>query len=280
MFDSHRPWSPAVGRMIPGIGLALSLAACGQVPAPSPPTSAPASPVLASATVAPLATAADGRPQEAILIESLGPGSRLTSPIQLQGQADPAFEGALAVRLLALDGSQLASLSATIQAGIGQRGPFKAEIPFSVSQPQQAFLQVFATSPRDGGVTHLASVGVQLVPGGTQDVRPVARHPEQIAIRQPQAGATVSGGHLHVSGFGVAGFEQTLVVGLYDGQGNRLAEQPVVVQAPDLGQPGSFQAELSYSISLPGPGRLAVRDISPAFGGDVHVSSIEVQLQP
>jgi hypothetical protein len=264
-----------------GLSLMLGSAACGLAPTPTsaPPTMAP-TPAAASHTAAAPPTAVGQPPDEAILILSPGPGSRLTSPIHLQGQADPTFEQTLAVKLLGDDGSQLASLPASLQAEAGQRGPFQAEIPFSVSQPRQAFLQVFSTSPRDGGVTHLASVGVQLVPAGPQDIRTVQPHPEQIAIRQPQAGATVNGGSLHVAGFGLAGFEQTLVIDLYNVEGHKLAETPVIVNAPDIGQPGPFEADLTYSLTQPGPGRLVVRDISPAFGGDTHLASVEVTLQP
>ncbi len=39
-------------------------------------------------------------------------------------------------------------------------------------------------------------------------------------------------------------------------------------------------AKLAYTLAAAGPGRIIVHDISPAFGGDVHLSSVEVQLQP
>lgn len=262
-------------------GLMLGLIGCGPVPTSTPvPSQAP--PTLAPATDAAGAqpTAAGQRPEEAILILSPGPGSRLTSPIHLQGTSDPTFEQTLAVRLLAADGSPLASSSTTIQADAGQRGPFEMDIPFSVAQTQQAFLQVFASSPRDGGVTHLASVGVQLAAGGSEDIHPAEPHAEQITIRQPRPGETISDGQLHVAGFGLAGFEQTLVIDVYDAEGNQLAERPVIVKAPDLGQPGPFEADLSYTLAQAGPGRVVVRDVSPAFGGDTHLSSVEVRLQP
>jgi hypothetical protein len=263
-------------RFVLGVGLVLGLIGCGLVPTSTlVPSQAPPTGMAAGQP-----TAAGQRPEETILILSPGPGSRLTSPIHLQGMSDPTFEQTLAVRLLADNGSQLASVSTTIQADAGQRGAFKVDIPFSVGQTQQGFLQVFATSPRDGGVTHLASVGVQLASGGSADIHPAEPHAEQIAIRQPQPGETVSGGRLHVAGFGLGGFEQTLVIDIYDAEGNQLAEQPVMVKAPDLGQPGPFEADLSYTLAQPGPGRVVVRDVSPAFGGDTHLMSVEVRLQP
>jgi hypothetical protein len=35
-----------------------------------------------------------------------------------------------------------------------------------------------------------------------------------------------------------------------------------------------------YTLSAAGPGRIVVRDISPAHGSDVHRSSVEVDLAP
>jgi hypothetical protein len=83
-----------------------------------------------------------------------------------------------------------------------------------------------------------------------------------------------------VSGVGVASFEQTLLVELVGEDGTSLASQPVIANASDLGQPGPFSAELPYSVSSNSPGRVVVRDISPANGGDVHVTSVEVTLAP
>ncbi|HLC04664.1 MAG TPA: hypothetical protein VJK02_16640 [Anaerolineales bacterium] len=62
--------------------------------------------------------------------------------------------------------------------------------------------------------------------------------------------------------------------------GNVVASQAVIVNAPDLGQPGPYTADLPYGVAASGPGRVVVRDVSPAFGGDVHPASVEVDLKP
>lgn len=62
--------------------------------------------------------------------------------------------------------------------------------------------------------------------------------------------------------------------------GNVVASQAVIVNAPDLGQPGPYAADLPYSAAASGAGRVVVRDVSPAFGGDVHPASVEVDLKP
>jgi hypothetical protein len=217
---------------------------------------------------------------EAIFIQEPGPGSRLTSPLTVAGLADPTFEQNLVVRLVLDDGTELAVAPTTIAADVGQRGPYTVDLPFTTSGERQAFLQVYAASPRDGGITHLASVGVLIADAGPETVTPVEAQPERIRIDQPGPGDTVGGGVAHVEGFGLASFEQTLLVELLDVDGNVLASQPVTVAAPDLGQPGPFSADIPYTLAAPGPGRLVIRDISPAFGGDVHLASIEISLAP
>jgi hypothetical protein len=241
-------------------------------PAASTPTSGATAP---AEVVSPTAPAA---PDEAILILEPGPGSRLTSPIHVAGIADPTFEQNLVARLLLDDGSELALMPAQIQAELGQRGNFAVDIPFAISGERQAFLQVYATSARDGGVTHLASVGLTVADSEPENIIPVTPHPERIVIHQPAPGETISGGTAHVEGFGLASFEQTLLVEVVDEAGNVVGSQPVTVNAPELGQPGSFSVDVPYSAAFNGPGRIVVRDISPAFGGDTHRATVEVTL--
>lgn len=219
--------------------------------------------------------------EETILILQPGPGSRIVnSPLQVTGMADPTFEQNLVVRLLLVDGTELAVVPTTIQADIGERGPFAVDVPFTVSGEQQAFVQVYATSARDGGVTHLASVGLMLADAGDEQIIPIEPHAEHIQINQPLPGETVSGGTVTVAGVALASFEQTLVVEILDEAGQVLSSQPVTVEAPDLGQPGPFSIALPYEVASATPGRIVVRDLSPAFGGDAHLASVEVTLAP
>jgi hypothetical protein len=232
-------------------------------------------------TTGPEAAPADlSTSEEAILIQEPGPGSRVASPLVVRGMADSTFEQNLVVRLVGDDGTELGLTAVTIAAEMGQRGPFEATLPFTVSGEQQAFIQVFATSPRDGGVAHLNAVGVMLTDGAVE-VRPfTADGTERIIITQPLLAAEMSGGLVQVVGEGIASFEQTLLVELLDENGMILASQPVIVNAPDLGQPSTFSAELPYSVAATSPGRVVVRDVSPAFGGDTHLASVEVTLSP
>lgn len=307
------------GAVLLSILLLLSVACGGQVEAPGPEATATAAPTAtASATgtpqptatvapteAAPTATAASpteppptetvpalgpgtgegvqlDRP-EAILIQAPGVTSRITSPVRVAGEADPAFEQTLVVRIITIDGEQLVEEPAVIVAELGERGPFEVDVPFAVQEETEAWIQVYSASARDGGVTHLSSVAVTLLPGGEDEIA-AATHPtgdfERIIIDSPQNGDALSGGVVTVTGRGLAGFEQTLIVELLDESGQVIAMEPIIVDAPDLGQPGTFTAELAYDVGAETPARIQVRDPSPAFGGDVHLSSVEVTLAP
>jgi hypothetical protein len=251
------------------------------------PTTVSALPTATSASAAPLPTATTAPPivsppttgQEAILIQEPGPGWRLTSPIRVSGMADPTFEQNLVVRLLLDDGTELALTPTTIMSDVGQRGPFAVDIPFTIGGEQQAFLQVYASSARDGGLTHLSSVGITITDSGPENKPAFTSMTERIIISQPTLNTAVSGGSVHVEGTALAGFEQTLVVDVLDESGGVIGSQPILVQAPDLGLPGPFSADIPYSGSPTGPGRVVVRDLSPAFGGEVHLASVEIRFE-
>jgi hypothetical protein len=281
-----RPTEPlptAIPRL-PSSTPAATVAVLAPTITPRPATATPLSPTVALAptvtvSVAPTAPL-DPRGEEVIVISQPDNGSRVTSPVRVEGLGGPTFEQNLGVRLLLDDGTVLAVVGVTIDADLGQRGAYALDLPFSVSEERQGFIQVFDASARDGGILHLSSVGVTLLPSGAPDVRIAAPAPERIAIFQPASGSTVSGGSVHVEGYALASFEQTLLVEVLDADGTVVGGVPVMVQAPDLGQPGPFSADVAYVVSAGGPGRIVVRDISPAHGGDAHVASAGVTLQP
>jgi hypothetical protein len=202
------------------------------------------------------------------------------SPVHVAGFADPTFEQNLVVRILLDDGTEIALTPTTIGADLGERGPFAVDVPFTIAGERNAFIQVYDQSARDGGIIHLASVGVTLAASGPANIVPGTVRPEQIHIQLPSPGDTVSGGVAHVEGFGLASFEGTLVIEVYDENGSMVGQEPIIVQAPDLGFPGPFSADVAYNVAASGPGRIVVRDPSVAFVGDYHISSVEITLAP
>lgn len=256
--------------------LACSLAS-GELPSAAPATRA------ATASVTPPTALAPALPPEAIQILEPGPGSRLVSPMTVRVQTTrPAFEQTLTLRVLSDDGRELIAPQAIAASQAeGGRLTFNAALTFSVTEERHAFLQAYLTSPRDGGVTHLASTWMRLMPDGAVHIEPAEVDPaEQLHLVLPEAGARLTGGSVHVEGVGLASFEQTLLIEVHDVAGNIIGLQPVLVQAPDWGVAGPFAAEVAYTLTEAGPGRIVVRDLSPAHGDDVHRASVEVELAP
>jgi hypothetical protein len=265
--------------------MATATAACAFTPES---TQAPAPAATVALQASPESTAAPpievGLPEEAILIRRPASGSRLVGGLHVEGEADSTFEQTLVVELVLLGEPEtiLARQPVIIQAELGQRGPFEADIAFEYVEEGEmpGEIRVYATSPRDGGLTHLASSHITFASSGPSDVREAEPHREQIFIDSPAAGERIAGGAVRVEGVAVAGFEQTLVAQIYDEGGSLVGQAAITVSAAEMGVPGPFAVDVMYTVDAEGAGRIVVLDPSPAFGQTVHLASVEVQLQP
>ena len=208
-----------------------------------------------------------------------GPGSRLTNPIRVSGLADKQSEQALVVRVISSDGHELAIAPAEIEAEAGQRGAFAVDVAISVEEVMPAFIQVYTASPRDGGIIHLAAFGVTLAPAGAPDIKPLDSYLERIVIDHPAPGETIRAGSVRVGGYALASFEQTLIVEVVGPDGTVIGSQSLIVSSPEQGKPGPFSVDVTYPTSI-GPARIVVRDTSPVFNGNLHLSSVEINLAP
>ena len=271
--------------------LALAALACGLgvPPHPGPPLqpspTQPASTEQAPAA-SPSSTPTDAAgPAEAIWIQTPGNGSRLVGQVHIQGEADPTFEQTLVVQVVALDQEPfpvLAQEAVIIGADVGQRGAFVADLAVNpgTASDRPGAVNVFSTSARDGGITHLASIQVTLAGGGSEAILAGESGQERIAIEAPASADRVTGGMVHVEGEAWASFEQTLLVEVIDMTGAVVGSSVVIVQAPDMGLPGPFAVDVAYSLTAAGPGRIVVRDVSAAFGQTLHQSTVDVDLGP
>jgi hypothetical protein len=268
--------------------LACSPIAKEAVP-PAPTQASPANvgtvvPEAATATLTSVAQPATEPPEEAILIRTPGNGSRLVGEVHVEGAADSTFEQTLVVAVVLLGDPEtiLAQQPVMIEAELGQRGPFVADVVFDYDGGSESpgQIRVFAVSPRDGGLTHLASSHVTLASSGESEVRAMEPHAEQIFIAVPLPGQRVAGGTARVEGVALASFEQTLVAEVYDINGAVIGWAPITVDSDEMGVPGPFAVDVPYTVGAAGAGRIAVFDPSPAFGQTLHLASVEVQIEP
>ncbi|MBN2554876.1 MAG: hypothetical protein JXA97_02965 [Anaerolineales bacterium] len=252
-------------------GLALIAGAC------SPSAPAPTATVQATA---PLEYPVETRIAEAIWIMQPASGSRVTAPLVLRGEASPTFEQTLIARLVNVEGAVILQQPVQIAAPLGERGIFEAAIPFAVEGIENALLQVYSISARDGGILHLASAGLMLQAEGPAEIRVSEEMDERLVIASPAAGSDLLSGSFTISGYGTSSFEGTLVLSLLDAEGNILAEEILIAASEEMGQAGPFQVEMTFSVTERQPGRLVITDPLPVFNGIGHVASIPVMLLP
>lgn len=229
---------------------------------------------------------------EAIYIGQPGPNSTLVSSFQITGQAGPTFEQNLVVRIAGLNGLLVILQPTTIQADIGQAGPFSLGGIFNIAAVTPGRISVYDVSARDGGLIHLASVQITLMPGGSPEFSAPPPNSEVIAILEPEHLQEISGGVIQISGFSEYFFEgnlstilcgaggigaEHLICGTLD---NILAEGFATIISDDIGIPGPFLAELLYSVGTTTRARLVVYALSPMDGGIIHLSSREITLNP
>jgi hypothetical protein len=99
-----------------------------------------------------------------------------------------------------------------------------------------------------------------------------------IALEVPQNGAVVRSPVVVQGRVSVTPFEANLRGRVYDAQGQVAGEGPITV-AGELGQPGSFEAEIPFRISAGGPGRVEVAEVSMEDGSVVVSASANVVLE-
>ncbi|HJV30029.1 MAG TPA: GerMN domain-containing protein [Gaiellaceae bacterium] len=95
----------------------------------------------------------------AILVESVGPGDVISSPVRLTGTAN-TFEATLNLRLVGADGEVLHDDFATATSGSGMRGTFDETIEFDGEGP--ATLVAYERSGEDGSEINVVEIPVVL----------------------------------------------------------------------------------------------------------------------
>jgi hypothetical protein len=220
-------------------------------------------------------------PPEEMTIYSPGPGSQVTSPFEISGKGGPSWLGRVHLRLYGESGELLSEATTYLLANPGRVGHFYGQLGFSIPYVAEAGrLEVSVDDLRTGRMSHLATVDLILLSAGQPLVHPGFEGPEKIAIIEPKEDAVVSGGLLAVRGAGWVDSNLPVTISLVDRAGNVLGTAEVPVDAPRVGELGTFGATIAYSVGYSQYGRVFVTEHSPTGSDPVHVSSHEVYLQP
>ena len=141
---------------------------------------------------------------------------------------------------------------------------------------------VNATSQTPGGLSRVISiesplagqdVGGALVNATSQTPGGLSR---VISIESPFAGQEGSGVLVIRGKVSIAPFENNLVMRVYNENGNELLVSPVMVDAPDMGAPGTFNVTLDLSAFSPGRILIELSDLSAADGSILALDSVMV----
>ena len=103
------------------------------------------------------------RPPERLQINSPASLSTVTSPISVSGIGQAVQHNELGLRVRDQSGAEIGVGNANVTGPLGQRGPFSGTVSYTLSGgTQPGRLEVFDTSPRDGGLINLSSVELTL----------------------------------------------------------------------------------------------------------------------
>lgn len=123
----------------------------------------------------------------------------------------------------------------------------------------------------DGSLNLLRTSQSSKTPSG--DVR-------KITITSPEQGAAVSNPCIIKGGVTIAPFENNLVYKVYDPRMKELTSGPLMVNAPDMGAPGTFELNLDLaSTGYTGQIFVTISDLSAADGSILAMDSIVLTLK-
>ncbi|MGB9722918.1 MAG: Gmad2 immunoglobulin-like domain-containing protein [Chloroflexia bacterium] len=138
--------------------------------------------------------------------------------------------------------------------------------------PPPATPAVPTVGPKATSAVPAPTAGIEATPAPT----PV---PNEIRLESPSPGAVVFS-PVEVRGWvRMSPFESTLLGRVLDGQGNVLGQGPIQVAA-EMGQPGPFSGQIFFQVSIAGPGRVEVLEVSPKDGAVMTSAAVEVVLNP
>jgi hypothetical protein len=121
-----------------------------------------------------------------------------------------------------------------------------------------------------GPLLWLAHQTSEIVPGAFRE----------ITISSPEPGIGVDNTCTINGDVTIAPFENNLVYHVYDMYLNELAVGPLMVDAPDMGAPGTFELNLDLSsVNYSGPIFITISDLSPADGAILAMDSIILILK-
>jgi hypothetical protein len=179
------------------------------------------------------------------------------------------------MRTMQIAGLLLALFLVVSLAGCGSAAPAAASMP-QATAPTAAQVTAAQPSAVTQAPTAIQSQTATEAPAN-QSAATATTPPRQILIDAPSPGATVSSPLELRGSVSVSPFESTLLWRVYDAAGQVVAQGPIMVDA-EMGRPGSFADQITFSVSAGGPGRIELAELSAKDGSVVVSASVDVIL--
>ena len=219
-------------------------------------------------------------PLEKLVIYEPGPGSQVTSLFRLNGYGGPSYDDRVRIRLLGEGGTVLSQGWRYLYVLSGNPGIFTGTIPFNISHvAEEARLEISMQSWRDRQITHISTVNLTLLSTGSDLIHSTVRGAEKLAIFNPREETVVSGGSVLIQGAGWVDSDTLLYVDIINNRGDSLGSGQVELDAPAIGQLGTFSIEIPYQ--TPYQQWVHITIYEPSTGtipGIIHLTSVEVWL--
>lgn len=220
-------------------------------------------------------------PPEKLSILLPGPGSQVTSPLEIVGRGGPSLNQRVHLRLLDSYGAEISRTTTYFFALPQNAGRFVTLLSFSVEGVAAAArLEAAMESPRTARLSHLTTVDLVLLGVGSPLIHTGSEGPEKLTLFEPHENSRVTGGRVTVRGAGWVSADVQLQVQVIDRQGTILASADVALEGPGVGELGTFEVDLVYSVPWSQYGRIVVIEPGISIPGIVHFSSIDVYLEP
>jgi hypothetical protein len=230
-----------------------------------------AGPVTVEPTAAPTAaTLPTPVTQQAIVFESPPPGAEVGSPMTITGRTSLwPFQGVLSYRVVDGANRQLGAGSFPVSGSPGQPASFTASITFGLPAGGGPLrVEVYDQNAQNNVVTASAALDVRVAP------------PQAIVIDTPPPGTLVGSPVVITGRTSRFPFQGNLAYRITGASGNLLGEGIVPVSGSP-GQPGSFNASISFSLP-PGGGavRVELLDQDANSGTVAARASIDLGVAP
>jgi hypothetical protein len=191
----------------------------------------------------------------------------------------PGARGRIRLELFGEDGRLL--VRKVLSFSLGSRPVFLVnDLDFEIAAVAETGRLTISVDDIFGRTKELTSIEVILLNSGESDLNPHGDYLAPLVIDAPEPGDEISGGSLIVAGLARPSSDNPLKIEVLDRNGKIVGERLVAVAEgpPDEHRP--FATEITYRVEHRTPVLLVVKERGDRVPGTVHLTSLELILNP